>query len=155
VVGYLNEAAAASVTSGEKAPLVSGLLLAGIALLRQIIDEASPSQDLDPLVERARHFVTTHLTHQDLGVGWIADRVRCNADHLSHRFRQVTGETLLSLITERRMEVATLLLRQSSEGVAQVARSCGYRDPAYFSRVFRKRFGQSPREWRKAQALSA
>ncbi len=49
------------------------------------------------------------------------------------------------------MQLATRLLDDESLNIAQVARASGYTDPAYFSRVFRARFGQSPRAWRNAQ----
>ena len=63
-------------------------------------------------------------------------------------FRRVTGTTPVQYIIRQRLENAQELLTDSNLSVAQIAEQCGFTDPFYFSRCFRKHFGISPREYR-------
>ena len=63
-------------------------------------------------------------------------------------FRQVTGTTPTQYIIRQRLENARELLDNSALSVAQIAEQCGFSDPFYFSRCFRKHFACSPREYR-------
>ncbi len=73
-------------------------------------------------------------------------------DYLRACFRRLTGKTPLSFLQEvrvraacRRMEIYGRCL-----SVGELAEQCGYADPVYFSRVFRKVTGQSPRAYARA-----
>ena len=153
IIAHLNEATAyRSVPHPETHPLIQGLILTSMALLREIMSEAQPSQSGDPLIEEARHPIATHLTNPKLTVSWMALRLGCNADYLSHRFHQATGHTISTDLTAQRIAFARRRLQDSVEPIGIIARSAGFRDPAYFSRVFRDQVGQSPRAWRRSQA---
>ena len=155
VTAHLNEAT--SYRAGgrnDDHPLVSGLLLTSIALMREIVVEANSPTSTDPLVEQARHLILTHMTSLDLSVGWMAMRLDCNPDYLSNRFHAVTGGTISNAIANHRLNFACRRLQETIEPIGIIARSAGFRDPAYFSRVFRDYYGQSPRSWRRSQAGS-
>lgn len=153
VVAHLNEASAYRADErSDDHPLVAGLLQTAIALVREIVVEAQSPVTSDPLVEQARHLILTHMTNPLLTVGWMAMRLDCNADYLSHRFHQITGSTISNSVTSHRLSFACRRLQESTEAIGSIARSAGFRDPAYFSRIFRDQLGQSPRAWRRAQA---
>jgi AraC-like DNA-binding protein len=67
-------------------------------------------------------------------------------------FKRETGVTPLQMITDLRMERARLFLRLTELPVAEVGRICGYEDNAYFTRVFTRREGMTPTEYRKGHA---
>ena len=67
-------------------------------------------------------------------------------------FRQVTGTTPLQYIIRQRLENARELLEESDLSVTQIAEQCGFSDPFYFSRCFRKHYGVAPREFRSARS---
>ncbi|MCE9506834.1 MAG: AraC family transcriptional regulator [Alphaproteobacteria bacterium] len=69
--------------------------------------------------------------------------------HFDRVFKQQTGVTPMRWLNERRMQAARQFLSGTSKTVAEIAEELGYRDPFYFSRVFRRHFGQSPRQCRK------
>ncbi|MCK6487303.1 MAG: helix-turn-helix transcriptional regulator [Planctomycetes bacterium] len=101
----------------------------------------------NPLVARTRRLVTFHLHEPDLGVERLARELGVSPDHLGRRFRAETGETLVSHIARRRIDTAAELLAEGRIPIRAAAWSCGFRDPQYFSRVFRRLRGTSPREW--------
>jgi AraC-like DNA-binding protein len=151
--GYLNDAAACMIEGAPTTHVaVQALVRAHLALLLDAL-RAGPAvgQEDDQLVLQARHSVAVHLTDAQLSVAWLARRLRCSADYLSHRFHTVTGQRLVDFITTERCSLARRLLADVSLSIKEVAVACGYRDPAYFSRVFRKQVGVNPRAWRKTQ----
>ena len=67
---------------------------------------------------------------------------------LSRALVAVTGRTTKELITDRRMLEAARLLRFSEMSVGEIAYRAGYGDQLYFSRAFKRRFGESPSAYR-------
>jgi AraC-like DNA-binding protein len=64
------------------------------------------------------------------------------------------GETFVEALSRTRLERARALLadrRFAQVQIAEIAWRCGYEDPSYFARVFRRRFGLGPKEWRSKQ----
>lgn len=153
LAGYLHEAIVA-VQAGRAGdhPLVRGLILAHLALLADVVEGqvVAPARE-DALVTRAKALVAQYLSDHRLGVAWVADQLGCSSDHLSRRFHAETGATLVATIVRERLGLARGLLADRGLGVAEVARACGIRDPAYFSRCFARETGLSPRAWRARQ----
>jgi len=69
--------------------------------------------------------------------------------------RRVTGRTVLDIAEELKVEWARTLLASGVSNVSETARRVGYADPFYFSRVFKKRTGRSPRAWMKRRERGA
>ena len=59
------------------------------------------------------------------------------------------GQTINHLITQTRMQQAKNLLRNTDKSISEIAEDVGISNYNYFSRIFKKRFGISPREYRK------
>jgi AraC-like DNA-binding protein len=85
-------------------------------------------------------------------VGELARRSGYSLDHFSRVFQQVTGETPKDCAVRLRMERAMTLLRESSQGIGQIADSLGYRDAGFFSRQFKQKIGLSPAAFRRSGA---
>jgi AraC-like DNA-binding protein len=76
-------------------------------------------------------------------------RVAClSPAHFSRLVRQKTGHTFSDLLNQLRVNRASLLLRQTDKSLVQVALECGFRDQSYFTKVFRRVAGKTPREFR-------
>jgi len=69
-----------------------------------------------------------------------------------HKFREVTGQSPLEYLTGIRIAAAKELLANSSYNVAEVAGVVGYENPLYFSRLFKKVTGVSPKAYRQSPA---
>ena len=67
--------------------------------------------------------------------------------YLSHVFSAESDFTLFSYLTTVRIEQAKALLLAGDMKVSQVAQAVGYQSPNYFSKVFRRHFGCSPRDF--------
>jgi AraC-like DNA-binding protein len=78
----------------------------------------------------------------------LASQLKCSPAHFSRLFSRTTGYTYKDFLIQCRLEKAKELLRSSHLQVAEVATVVGYEDPFQFSRIFRKRVGVSPRQYR-------
>ena len=78
----------------------------------------------------------------------VASEVGMTPGHLTTVVRRRTGRTVQDWIIERRMAEARILLEQTDLPVAEIARRVGVFDPGYFSRLFNREHGMSPRDWR-------
>ena len=68
--------------------------------------------------------------------------------HFSNRYKELTGYSPIKHFLNMKMEHACHLLDSTELGVGEIARYVGYEDPLYFSRLFSKTIGSSPRGYR-------
>jgi AraC-like DNA-binding protein len=95
-----------------------------------------------------------HLAIHLRGSGTLRDIARqlgYSAAHVSEMIRRSTGTTFTVLRRRMQIERACWLLSRGSS-VKEAALASGFRDPAYFGRVFRRLHGTSPARWRATQA---
>ena len=72
-----------------------------------------------------------------------------SAGYLSTLFHKETGKTVTEYVTDVRMDTAANLLRHTQLQVQTVAQHCGIGDVNYFSKVFKRHFGLTPRQFRE------
>jgi len=122
----------------------------------RVIGIAGISRDLQPASAHADHFaevaavvdhVHSHFT-SELRVEELAKISGLSPYQLNRRLRIVFGITASQLLTKRRMDVASGLLREGDRAIAEVATACGYCDQSAFSRVFRRTVGLTPQQYR-------
>jgi len=75
--------------------------------------------------------------------------VGLSASRFAHRFRAETGYAPIDYLTRMRVQRACQLLLSTASPVRDVADRLGYRDPYYFSRVFRRVMGTPPSTYRQ------
>ncbi|MFF5700985.1 GlxA family transcriptional regulator [Streptomyces sp. NPDC012794] len=85
----------------------------------------------------------------DLSVEALAARAALSPRHFARAFQAETGVTPGRYVERVRVDHARRLLEDSCEGVAQIARSCGYGTPEALRRAFVKTLGQPPAEYRR------
>ena len=85
----------------------------------------------------------------DLSLSSLAEAQGINASYLSALFRRETGETVTDYVNRRRVELAVHLLSTTSLQVQTVAQHCGFADVHYFTKVFKKLTGETPRQLRE------
>ena len=98
-------------------------------------------------IRRVKNYIQTMYMHP-LRVESIAEMVNLDRRYLSRVFKERVGCTIQDYIIEVRMEQARRYL-ENGTSVAQAACLCGYDDVCNFSKMFKRRFGISPCDWRK------
>ena len=72
-----------------------------------------------------------------------------NRSYLSSTFKRLTGYSPTDYLIMVRMEKAKSLLTKTNYSIGQIAAEVGYTDQLAFSRMFKRRFGESPRKYRE------
>jgi AraC-like DNA-binding protein len=90
-----------------------------------------------------------------LSIEDLAKKFRCSRRHLSRLFHQQFGYSVSALRMELRLLKAVSLLRDPAAKVITVAEQCGFNHLGLFNNCFKRRFGQSPGQWRKTDSANA
>jgi AraC family transcriptional activator of pobA len=129
------------------------LLTLARAQAERRIAEKSGRQDFE-LFSRFRVEVERHYMEQ-WRVGQYADQLRIAPVRLNRLCLKIAGKTAFEMTQERLMLEACRKLTYVPAGVAGIAYELGFQDPAYFSRLFKKLVGMTPKEYRlRTQAAS-
>lgn len=104
-------------------------------------------------IQSALDHIESNL-NKDLRVDELASLACLSPRHFQRLFRTVTGLPPNLYISRLRVERACRLLEQGEASIAEAAQAVGFHDRHYFSRVFRKTVGCSPRTWLKGLPVS-
>ncbi|MBN2981616.1 response regulator transcription factor [Cohnella algarum] len=99
-----------------------------------------------------KQFIETNYA-ESLSVQEIASRFFLSREYVSRRFKQEFNENISEYIERVRIENAKALLANGEYSVADVGAMVGYQDGRYFSKIFGKLTGMSPREYRKKRPI--
>jgi two-component system response regulator YesN len=100
------------------------------------------------LVQEIREYLNQNYA-SDMTLQHIAERFFISRENVSRKFKQITGENLSDYLTGLRVDKAKALLQNTNLRSSQISELVGYEDEKYFSRVFKKATGLTPREYRK------
>ncbi len=109
--------------------------------------DAHAGASVSGIVEASREYVHCNIANP-ITVQHIADAVSVTQSYLSETFKSETGENISNYIFRIRMDAASELLSSTTLPVSEVGSRVGYPNPAYFSAVFRKYHGVTPRAYR-------
>ncbi|QYY35811.1 helix-turn-helix transcriptional regulator [Ruficoccus sp. ZRK36] len=131
-------------------PYMQGLLEAYFcALCSELAQPRTPEPNPAPhLVAEAEKYVHGRLSDSGLTVAGIATTLNCTADHLSRQFHRVRGLTLTSWIAQERIAQACNLLEDPGYNISEIGWACGFNEPSYFIRIFKRHMGMTPRQFR-------
>ena len=101
------------------------------------------------LVRRAAAFVIENASN-GIKVADVVRHLGCSRRIVELRFIKERGQTVSDFITEKRLEEVKRRLAASSATVSEIASECGFKTAAHLSHLFKRRFGQSIRDWRSA-----
>jgi two-component system response regulator YesN len=100
------------------------------------------------VIQQAKEYIDRHYMDPDISLHAVARRVGHSPCHFSTVFGAETGRTFKEYLTDIRIKRAKELLRTTTLRSIEIAEQVGYSDPHYFSAVFRKSTGLSPKEFR-------
>jgi len=98
-------------------------------------------------IHRVMEYIKSHYSGK-LTLEQIAASVHLSPSHISGLFRKETGQTVSAYIGFVRIEKSKQLLKTTQLSIAEIASRCGFEEQSYFSRVFRKQTGLSPKAYR-------
>ncbi|MUT67218.1 helix-turn-helix domain-containing protein [Paenibacillus sp. NEAU-GSW1] len=117
-----------------------------LAALRRIREQRE--QQTLSVMDKAKRFIEERFT-EELSLEDAADYVHLNAHYFSKVFKQQTGATFIDYVTSLRIDKAKQLIASADElALKEVCFEVGYKDPNYFSRVFKRVTGVTPTEFR-------
>jgi AraC family transcriptional regulator, arabinose operon regulatory protein len=108
------------------------------------VQRASHTHSVESTLAFLRENLPAHLTLKDM-----ADHAGLSTSHFSFVFRQQTGYSPVDYFIHLKIQHACTLLSLTSRTIHDIGYEIGYEDPYYFSRIFKKVIGMSPRQYRE------
>ena len=149
-----NEIKDIQLTSNEKIALL-GERVRELLSISESVEKADTSAQEDDLsdddrnfAEKLKGFITDNIGNSDLVVQDLADTMCVSRTVLFAHVKRVFGCSPNNLILNMRINRAKELLAKGNPLIADVAYRCGFSDPKYFSRCFKKITGKKPKEWK-------
>lgn len=127
----------------ELAPYIRNILEKAMELRDRVSDRQSKK-----VLKRALEYIEENYTQETLSLNTVAGEVNVSANYFSAIFSQAMEVTFIEYVTQKRMDKAKKLLHQTDKQSGDIALEVGYKDPHYFSFVFKKTQGCTPREYR-------
>ena len=109
----------------------------------------SEKENEDDLIGRTKAFVEKNYARK-LTLDDVAGAVYVNKSYLSRVYKQKTGENLFDTINRRKIEEAKRQIAEGKKKIWEIAELVGVEDTAYFSKMFKRYTGLSPREYERS-----
>ncbi|MCR5606461.1 MAG: response regulator [Treponema sp.] len=102
------------------------------------------------VILKAKEYINKNYSSQDTSLKLVAEEVHLSPNHFSTIFSQECGITFIEYLTNVRINEAKRLLKTTDMKGADIAYDCGFSDPHYFSFIFKKNTGMTPREYKNS-----
>lgn len=126
----------------------SALLPAYGQLITQHVSSRHTASPRNLLVEEIAQNIVQNYANPNFELDELLRSAPYCYDYLCRLFRQEMHTTPHKYLANLRLQAAADVLRvESGRSITEISRMCGYHDPLYFSRMFKKKYGVSPREY--------
>lgn len=135
---------------GDRADKADFLVSYGNLIVHFITSIASKhAHQRNPIVDQIEQSILQNYTDVNYKLDEKLDAMPYCSDYLCRIFRKEKGTTPHKYLNSLRLQSAASMLRSdySTSSIAEVANLCGFRNPLYFSRLFKKKYQLSPREY--------
>jgi YesN/AraC family two-component response regulator len=116
----------------------------------RIVDRRSAKQT--DLTRKINELIEKRYADPDLDVNRIAFELSLSPTYMSRIYRQHSLSGIVDVINDTRMNKAREMLERTDWSVAEIAEKIGYSNNSYFHRVFKKKFGVTPKDYRDVRA---
>ena len=105
-------------------------------------------KESESVVAKARNYIDENY-NKDISLDEVSRMVDISPYYFSKLFKQEQGEGFVEYLTRIRMTNARQLLKNQKYSIKEICSMCGYSDPNYFSRIFKRYEGVTPSEFRE------
>ena len=103
------------------------------------------------ILKKGLEYIEEYFSEETLSLNSVARAIGVSANYFSSVFSQEMQMTFIEYVTKKRVEKAKKLLRKTEKHTGEIAAEVGYKDAHYFSVVFKKAVGCTPREYRNGK----
>ena len=111
--------------------------------------DAGVSNRYNSVIDEVKRYIDENYGDEELSLNKIAGHVNFSPNHLSMVFSAQTGMTFIKYLTDYRMNKAKELLRCTNRRGSDISYEVGYKDPHYFSYLFKRTQGMTPTQYRE------
>ena len=105
------------------------------------------NDEQNTLISRILEITEDNFTDSSLSIGMLAEDISYNSKYISHLFKEKMGVSYSEYLRNLRIKYAVSLLEHGIDSVKNIAFLSGFTDPMYFSTVFKKTIGVSPKDY--------
>ena len=120
-----------------------------LRLLSHVFLEQAIEVEYDQFIQRATDFIDRNLG-DPLSVELLCEKLFVSKNYLYRSFDAFYGKTVNKYITDRRIQTAKALLQNTSKSAFEIAAEVGLANYTYFTKLFKKHTGYTPREYRRS-----
>ena len=110
------------------------------------VEIATTSTD-EKFVKRLLDVFESHVTESDFSTEDFAREIGMSRSNLHRKLHALTKQSTHEFLRTLRLKRAAQLLKKSTGSVTEVAYAVGFNNPSYFTKMFRRQFGQTPSEF--------
>lgn len=129
--------------------LTESVLLNTLSYISDKTENSDANKNSENLLSVIVDYVDTHYREKDITLRSVADIFSYTEKYLSHFFKSKMGIGFNEYVNNLRLQYALNLVNSGGLSVSEVALKCGFSDPLYFSKVFKKKTGKAPSEYKK------
>ncbi len=133
------------------------LLLSTYAnLILVLINTCLEAPVQNPVVEEIASYIIRNYPDENLELDRYLRSLPFNYDYLRKLFKQHVGVTPHRFLSDTRLQAAAERLSRSDDSgsnITEISHLCGFREPLYFSKTFRKKYGLSPSQYQERKRL--
>ena len=107
-------------------------------------------KEKNPSIETVKKMIKDNIS-TEISRDELAEAVYMSPDHLTKLFKKETGMSLSDYIIQKRILLAQKLLSSTELSVVEIAQKAGFSYSSYFVRIFKKKTGITPQEYRKGK----
>ncbi|BBI35534.1 helix-turn-helix domain-containing protein [Cohnella abietis] len=126
------------------------------SLASQISDKTDPGQHtkIDVLCQTIKEIIEENCTDVEFYQQTIAQLLKMSSAYIGRVFKQGTGMAITEYINDIRLEKALILLEADNMTINEIMERVGYRSQSHFFKLFKTKYGTTPKEYRLKKAIS-
>lgn len=126
---------------------IDKIILQEASFLAKLSGEANESPADTALVDKIKTYILSHY-NRDISINDIANEIGASRSHITKTFKNITAQTINQYLIDVRINKSKDLLITMS--VTETAFEIGFNNSAYFSTVFKKQTGKTPKEYQQS-----